>query len=256
MTLPRLLADYRRDLQLALALLTRLPAGLKDTASGAEQARATRLYPLVGALVGLIGGLVLWLAGGLGVPDPIAAVLALAALVLATGAFHEDGLAGSADGRGGGGERARKLEIMRDSRIGAYGVLALVFSLVLRGAGLAYLASAGVGLAALIAVQALSRAWLPAAMAALPPARRDGLAAQIARPGRGEAGFALVLGLVIAFAVLGLGPAAWLLAVSVLVAAAWFWLINDQLGGTTGDTLGALQQVQEIALLITLAALL
>ena len=256
MPLPRLLADYRRDLQLALALLTRLPAGRGAPASGAELGRATRLYPLAGALVGLIGGGVLWLGVALGVPGSIAAFLALGAAVLATGAFHEDGLADTADGLGGGTTPARKLEIMRDSRTGSYGVLALVFSVALRGFCLAYLAAFGAPLAGLIAVHALSRAWLPAAMTALPPARADGLAAGLDRPGAGEAGFALALGLVITFAVLGFVPMLWLLAVSGLGALLWLWLIGRQLGGYTGDSLGALQQALEILLLLTLVMLI
>ncbi|MEM7223398.1 MAG: adenosylcobinamide-GDP ribazoletransferase [Pseudomonadota bacterium] len=256
MPLPRSLAETRRNLQLAFGLLTRLPVGrIAAAPSGAELGRATRVYPLVGALVGLIGGAVLWLAVALGVPDSIAAFLALGATVLVTGAFHEDGLADTADGLGGGANRARKLEIMQDSRIGSYGVLALIFSLALRGFALAYLAAFAAPLAGLVAAHALSRAWLPGAMMALAPARTDGLAARLDRPGPGEAGFALALGLVIAFAVLGLVPMLWLLAVAVVVTTFWLWLIKRQLGGTTGDTLGALQQILEASLLITLVVL-
>ncbi|MDZ7905514.1 MAG: adenosylcobinamide-GDP ribazoletransferase [Cypionkella sp.] len=121
------------DLQLALMLLTRLPAGhLAQAGDPPPLARAVWAYPIVGALVGAMGAGVLVGAATLGLAPSIAATLALAVCILATGGLHEDGLADVADGFGGGQDRARKLEIMRDSRIGSYGTLALILSLALR----------------------------------------------------------------------------------------------------------------------------
>ena len=116
----------RTELVSAFGLLTRLPvADLTPPGDYADPARAVWAYPLAGLAVGLIGGLVYWLAAALAIPPMIAGVLALGAMVLATGGLHEDGLADTADGLGGGRDKARKLEIMRDSRIGSYGVIAL-----------------------------------------------------------------------------------------------------------------------------------
>ncbi|MEK9662411.1 MAG: adenosylcobinamide-GDP ribazoletransferase, partial [Alphaproteobacteria bacterium] len=124
-------------------------------------ARAMSCFPLVGAAIGTAGGLVLLLAGWLGIPVSVAVLMAHAAIVWLTGALHEDGLADVADGFGGGADRDAKLAIMRDSRIGSYGVLALVAGFALKAAALiaiAQAAGAWVAIAALVAAAAWSRA--------------------------------------------------------------------------------------------------
>src|SRR5690606_40192087 len=113
--------------------------------------------------------------GWLGLPSGPAAALALAAAMLMTGCLHEDGLSDVADGIGGGSTRERKLEIMRDSRIGSYGTAALVISLLLRWSALAALAGPAQVFAAFIAAHCASRALPGALMHVLPPARADGL---------------------------------------------------------------------------------
>ena len=103
-------------------LLTRLPVGwLATSAEPARLADAVWAFPVVGAVVGAIGGAVFWVCARLGMPPAVAAVWTLASMLLVTGALHEDGLADTADGLGGGRTRERKLEIMRDSRIGTFG---------------------------------------------------------------------------------------------------------------------------------------
>ena len=196
-----------------------------------------------------------WLAAWIGLPPWIAALLALGVTVWLTGALHEDGLADAADGFGGGRDRERKLAIMRDSRIGSYGVLALILSLGLRAAALAALAEPAAVMAALIAVHAAARAPLPLAMAAAPLARGSGLAAATGRPGLLPALIALALGLAVAMLALGpaAGAASWLVAsvAAVIVLA----LARAQIGGYTGDVLGAIEQAGEIAALLCLVAL-
>ena len=142
------------DFSEALALMTRLPA----RAPGARRAAAAWAWPLAGALVAGLAGLAAALALWLGLSAAVAAGLALAVQIALTGALHEDGLADCADGFWGGMERARRLEIMHDSRIGTYGVLALVLGLGLRWALLAGLFAAGHVIAPLLAAAALSRA--------------------------------------------------------------------------------------------------
>ena len=218
--------------------------------------RAIIMLPVAGGLIGALGGLALVVASKLHLPPLIAAILGLAALVLATGAMHEDGLADTADGFGGGGTVARKLDIMRDSRIGSYGGVALVLSLLLRVAALENLAGQGVLRAALVmvAVAAVSRTLGLLPLALLPPARTDGAAFSTARPSPQV--LALALGLA---CLVGLLPMAAGLALQPLVSgflsaslAAWAvaGLSKRQIGGQTGDVGGAAQQMAEIAFLL------
>lgn len=238
------------DIAVALALLTRLPLPALPDAAFARQARAAWAFPVAGAVVGGLAATVAGLALALGLDPVLAAGLALAAQVLLTGAMHEDGLADTADGLWGGQTPERRLEIMKDSRIGSYGVLALLLGTGLRWAALTSVIAA-LGVWVLPALGALSRAGLPAVMAALPRARPGGLSDSVGQPPQGTAALAAGLGLVCALPVLGPVPA--------LAAALALWsmarLARARIGGQTGDILGAGQQMAELAALIALAAL-
>jgi len=170
-----------------------------------------------------------------------------------TGCLHEDGLADTADGFGGGKDRERKLEIMRDSRIGSYGVCALAIAVILRWSALASIADASAAATALIATHAAARAPLPAFMRFVPSARTDGLGAAAGQPPRASVVLAACLGLV---ALLGLGLAGAIIAIGLLAAAglAISRLSMRHIGGQTGDVLGALEQVNEILILLTVVA--
>jgi adenosylcobinamide-GDP ribazoletransferase len=247
------LAAWWDDLVAAGRFLTRLPlAGLASAHTGLL-ARSMRAFPLVGILVGIAGWAAFAVAAHLGLPVTIAALLALATTVLMTGALHEDGLADTADGFGGGDGRAGKLAIMRDSRSGAYGVLALVFSLTLRAAALAVLTTPRVG-AALVAAHAVSRAGLPIVMRWLEPARDDGLGASAGQPDDMAIGWCLGIALVVALLCLGFGPGLVAIIVAAAAMAGLAGLAQRQIGGYTGDVLGAAQQIGEIAMLLTAAA--
>ena len=241
-----------RDIALALSLLSRLPLRCTCFARGA---RAAWAYPLAGLVVGglaALGGLVaLWC----GLPAPIAALVVLALGIVSTGAMHEDGLADSADGLWGGWTRARRLEIMRDSHIGSYGVIALCLSLAARGVALwlLFAQSPAAGVTGVLAAAALSRAAMTGVMAALPHARSDGLSHAQGRPP--VAAVLLGLGLAIGVALILTGGAGvwavlWVGVVTGAVAA----LAHARIGGQTGDILGATQQVVEIAVLVSLLA--
>jgi adenosylcobinamide-GDP ribazoletransferase len=214
-----------------------------------------RYSAVAGAIIGACGAIVLILAHALGLPRLPAAALAVSALVVVAGALHEDGLADTADGFGGGRTIERKLEIMRDSRIGAFGAAALALSLILRVAALASLAGAGLAsaAAALILAGAVSRSCGLIPLVLLDPARDDGAGAVA---GRVEGGAFFVGGLVaLAFLVvtglfaIGLGRA---ILAGLLAAAAAFAMTaiaRRQIGGQTGDVAGAAQQLAEIACL-------
>ncbi len=161
-----------------------------------------RAFPLVGMIVGGVGGAAFWIGNVLHLPALISALLAIAATILVTGAMHEDGLADCADGFGGGRDVSHKLSIMRDHAVGTYGALALLLSVGLRAGSLSVLGPEEAVLA-LVAAHSLSRGLLPL-VACMKPARQDGLGAPYASPPRTILAQAVVIGFVIAAAVLGL----------------------------------------------------
>jgi adenosylcobinamide-GDP ribazoletransferase len=244
------LGDVLHDGKVALAFLTRLPVRPDRPWQGADLAASVAMFPLVGVLVGALGALAFAIATALGLPPLLAALLAIAALVASTGALHEDGLADLADGLGGT-SRAQRLQIMRDPRIGSFGVLALALALAARaGARAAQAGPAEVG-AALVAAAALSRALLPAAMLALPQARADGLAAKAGRPHPARVAATVTIALLIALLLLPPLTLVIASAAAALAGAMVAWLALRRLGGITGDVLGAVQQLAEIAFLFS-----
>jgi adenosylcobinamide-GDP ribazoletransferase len=248
-----MLGDVLHDGKVALAFLTRLPVRPDRPWQGADLAASVAMFPLVGLLVGVLGALAYAAATAVGLPPLPAAVLAIAALVCSTGALHEDGLADLADSLGGA-SRAQRLEIMRDPRVGSFGVIALVLALLARAGALAELAAPAEVGAALVAAAALSRALLAPTMLALPQARTDGLAVQAGRPHPARVAAALAIALLIALLLLPAGLALSASAVAALAGAAVAWLAFRRLGGITGDVLGALQQIAEIAFLFSVVA--
>jgi len=237
-----------QDLVGAFGLLTRLPVG--HLAPLGEPGRCVWAYPLVGAVVGAIGAGVYAALHTVGVAPALAAIWSVAAMLLATGGMHEDGLADTADGFGGGASRARKLEIMRDSRIGSFGALALLLSTVLRVAAIALLARPADVAAALLAAGVLGRGAMLLPLALLAPARSDGLGASLGRP----PAWALALGLAVALALaLALRGGLAAAGVAVVAGAAMAWLAWRQVGGITGDVLGATAVATECAVLTVLS---
>lgn len=243
------LAERADDLKASVLFLTRLPLPW-PTPDGSQVARASWAFPIAGIVVGAIGALVYVLAHRLGLPAWSAATLAVAATLLTTGGLHEDGLADSADGFGGGNTREQKLAIMRDSRIGTYGVCALIISILLRAGALASLADPGSVALALIAAHGAARATMPAFMLLAPPSRDDGLAFAAGRPPRESVIGGALLGLLLLVSCLG--PTLGLVALVLLAIAAalWAWFSLAQIDGQTGDVLGALEQVSEIVVLL------
>ncbi|TDK51733.1 adenosylcobinamide-GDP ribazoletransferase [Antarcticimicrobium luteum] len=249
-----ILSIVSRDILLALVLLTRLPLPRLPEAAFARQARAGWAFPLAGLAVAAPACALGALAARAGLPPAVAAGLVLAAQVMLSGAMHEDGLADSADGLWGGMTPARRLEIMKDSRVGSYGVLALILSVGLRWSALAGLAAAGAW-GAVLAAAILSRAGLPALMTALPHARENGLSRAVGRPGRGPAWAAVALALIAALILTGAATLAAALWAGLAVAGTGA-LARARLGGQTGDILGAAQQLAEIAALISFLAVI
>jgi len=244
------LRDWLDDLLAATAFLTRVPALHLDAPP--NLARAYRAFPLVGAVIGAAIGAVDLLLLRLGLPAIAAAALALGAGALLTGALHDDGLADVADGFGGGSDKAAKLEVMRDSRLGTYGALVLLTAFVAKVGALSALPREEVILA-LIATHALARAPL-AVLAARMPYAREGLAASVGRPEPPVAFAASLVAAVIAFLALPAGVAMTAIIVTAAGATGFAVLAQRQIGGQTGDVLGAAEQVCEVAVLLALAA--
>jgi adenosylcobinamide-GDP ribazoletransferase len=242
------------DVLAALGLLTRLRLP-KQTSSITSLSRGVWAYPLVGAAIGALSALVWLAAQGAGLAPGLSTGLAIGAQILLTGALHEDGLADFADGVGGGRDKARKLEIMRDSRIGTYGVLALILIVGLRWGSIADLPPPTV-IAGLVGAATLGRLTIVGLLAFLPPAREDGLGALVADPPRLSIAVAFVLAVLIV--VLFLPPviaAAGFLAI-LLAGGVVGVLAKKHIGGFTGDVLGAGEQLAQTAALLAFTMLL
>jgi len=250
-----------RDLAVTLRFYSRLPVPVlpfeADPHGPPDFARAARMVPVAGAILGAVAGLALAVSAAIGLPPLACGLIAIGAGILASGAFHEDGLADTADGFGGGSTRERKLEIMKDSRIGTYGGVALVLSVALRAVLIAeIMARAGLPAAVcvLVASGAISRAaalWLGVALA---PARPDGAAFAAGRPSRTAfltaGGIAALTGFALLTPTLGILAPAAALAAAALAAYLTGRLALRQIGGQTGDVAGAAQQLAETSLFV------
>jgi adenosylcobinamide-GDP ribazoletransferase len=234
----------------ALQFLTRIPIRLR---SAPDLTASIAWFPVVGALIGAILATLL-AAGSLLLPMSVMAGVTVLLGVLLTGAFHEDGLADAADAIGGGWDRAQRFRILKDPLHGSYGVAAMSGSIILRILCLASLSPA-VAVAGLIASHTLGRTASVASMKLWPTASAEGLGADYVRAARtGPISIGVAAGVVISAGVLGwwIGPA--LLAAS-LAAGIMGFIAWRALGGLTGDILGAIEQVVEIAVLLTVVAI-
>jgi adenosylcobinamide-GDP ribazoletransferase len=249
----------------AVQFFTRIPAPAWVGHSAQQLNQAARYFPLVGILVGALSAAVLWL-GILVLPLSLAVGLSMAAGILITGAFHEDGLSDYADGMGGGYTVEKTLAIMKDSRVGAYGVIALVLVLLLKYQSLLALGdlhSLPLLAAALIAAHSVSRLMATSIMLTQRYIRDDDSAkAKPAAQTISPASFIIAtltgcaaLGLLYAAGANGIAICA-AVAAAVLMRGYLAWRLQQRLGGYTGDCLGAVQQLTELAFYLGLLAVL
>lgn len=249
----RLLAD----LAAAIRFFTRIPLPERIPHTRPDMEAMAPMLPLVGALVGLIGLIVHLIGLTLHLGPLVSAILAVAAMTVATGALHEDGLADCADALGAGNP-ARRLEIMKDSRVGAFGVLALIFLIFLKVSAISGLSAAGWGAsgAAIVAAAGLSRLGGIWVLHLLPAARADGASASAGRTSRHAALLAAASAVVIAGALVipyyGVAAAIVALAASCLCFQGVTIMARRLIGGQTGDVAGAAIAVGEIAFLLAL----
>ncbi len=245
-------AAWFGDLRLAAVFLTRIPWIKLEDEEVRPLGEAFRAFPLVGAAIGLAAGLVYALAHFLGLPPLAAAMLAVGFSILLTGGLHEDGLADMADGVGGG-DPERRLAIMKDSRIGSFGVLAMIVAVGLKVFALASL-GAFAGCLAMLAAEGASRAVFAPLVRKGKPAKPEGLGARIGKVESDTVSASLLLGLLCA--VLGLGPVSGLIAAGLLALAmkGFYGFVEERLGGYTGDALGAAQQISAVIVLLVASA--
>jgi len=246
----RFLANEAAIFAFAVQFLTRLPIPQSVTFTPERFSASVRYYPLVGAIIGAFAG-GFYLAASSVFPAFVAIILSTGGTLLLTGAFHEDGLADTFDGIGGGTDREKTLHIMKDSRIGTYGACALFTVLITKVAALTTLGISAVTPMALIAGHSLSRASSVVVIATSRYVRDHGTGKPVSE---GLGGVNLAVALITALAAYVffsnmVGSEAALCAVfamalgHVLIRA----LFERKLGGYTGDTLGAVQQVSEVA---------
>lgn len=234
---------------LALSFFTRIPVGKRDL-SPLKLADCTPYFPVAGAIIGLIEGVFFLTLLKTGVAPIISAWLTIGFHLLLTGGLHEDGLADTADGLASGRDKEQKLAIMRDSRIGSYGVLALITVISLRTNIIASFTSNFTTILIFIATAASSRAFLAVLMHGLEYARNSGLAVRAGKPGLKDSLVAAAL----AFLTLLLTCKIFTALAATLALAIIYLIIkhitSKNFGGITGDVLGAGQQLSEICLLL------
>jgi adenosylcobinamide-GDP ribazoletransferase len=252
------------DARICLIFFTRIPVSWPEDLPRERITRAFQAAPIVGLTTGLIGALVyaaaFWAFDG---SVHICATLAVAAQVMATGAFHEDGFADFFDGVGGGQTPSARLEIMRDSRIGTYGSVALLLSIILKIFLVSEIAQVWQTGLCLIIAGTLARVALVHFMAIVKPASQDGISAEAGQPTRFEATTATIMGsviagvsLIMAFQLGFIMPAIGAIVGAGLGVGVIALLSTKHLGGQTGDALGASAVAAELGALAGLVALM
>ena len=245
------------DLVMALRFFSRLPTGDRDH-EAPELNRIALALPFASVVIGLLPALLVMTASWLGIPSYFAAALGVAAMLVATGAMADDAIADAADGLFGGATVERRLEIMKDSRHGTYGVAALALYLILRVTALGALAvtnplaAGGIWLAATVIARSGSL-WLALE---LPAARTGGASASVGRltkrPFGIGAAFAALIAFVLAAPFTSIFGVVLALAAAAGVALGWSVVCRKLIGGQTGDLIGALHALIEIAVLTIL----
>ena len=239
----------------ALSFFSRVPVETPPSVFDLRQISGA--WPIAGLLIAVTPAMIVVVNCWLGIPALVTAFLAIAAGIALTWALHEDGLADTFDGLGGRGAKAARLAVMRDSRLGTYGGLALVLSLLIKGAALAALIHRpSHAVLALLGAAMISRALALWHWSATPPARRDGFAFKAGQPDSTALQIGLLSGLIAAIVLLIAFGFAGLFALLLAGLAIGLFspLTNRRLGGHTGDTIGAAQQITETLLFVGLSA--
>jgi adenosylcobinamide-GDP ribazoletransferase len=255
------LAKLASDLLVCLRFCTRVPIPRLDfepPPKDASIAASAPMLPVAGALIGAAAALVLCFFAKLGLPTSLAVLLAVATLILLTGGLHEDGLADCADGLGGATFEQR-LSIMKDSRVGTFGSLALIIAVIARIMSVAILADHSLGLASavLISAAASSRSFALLPLYLLAPARGEGLGAAT-HPQQRDLVIVGIATLLISLVPLFAGARLPLILAALIISAGAAYgvtvLARNLIGGQTGDVAGATQQIAELTTYLVFTA--
>jgi adenosylcobinamide-GDP ribazoletransferase len=251
-----MIAREVRLFRIALQFLTQLPSGAIQDWPADWLARCAKYMPLIGAIVGAIAGASIIVAA-IFLPEPLPTVVGLVAAIALTGALHEDGLADTVDAFGGGRTRERRLEIMKDSRIGTYGTLALISVLALKGAALIAVAPVSAALV-MIAGHAGARLAPVLTMWVLPHAGNGNakVSQKTSEITSAEVSVAVLFGLLPGLILLPAAAFAIAMLVALAAAAVTALVAKRRIDGYTGDVLGAVEQIFETAFFIAAAAVI
>ncbi|USG62291.1 adenosylcobinamide-GDP ribazoletransferase [Sneathiella marina] len=253
---PSYKGNWVQDFLVSLVFLTRLPISLRFSFDMGALRTASRCFPIIGIIVGGLSGAVFLVAIAIDLPALLSAFLAIASQALLTGALHEDAIGDVADGFGGGTTRLEKLEIMHDSRVGTYAVLALIFVIGMKVVALSSAISPMMIFAILVSAATVSRALMTWGMYLMPSARTDGLSHSAGRPPILAPLSATVIAVLVAIVSLGNLIGATALLVAIISAALVGIIAYRQIGGQTGDVLGAIQQISELGFIIACVAVI
>lgn len=243
------------DFLLALSLLTRIPINIDHDNVDERARKASWAYPLVGALVGSIAAMIAYILNFFGLPITICTIMALLTMIALTGGIHEDGLSDCADGLGGGTDKDSILKIMKDSRIGSFGTIALVLVILGRYGSMSELLKIDQLFWPLVAAGAISRVPMVGAMVYIKPARNDGLSVSVGSPPKFSFVIALIIGILSCVLVVGILSVLVLLGVGFITMII-FYIANEKISGQTGDVLGASQQFAELVALSMISGIL
>jgi adenosylcobinamide-GDP ribazoletransferase len=247
-----MLSGWWRDFVRAATFHTRIPFHIDEAEAARPLASTTRAFPLTGLVVGVVGAIVLLLSNLLGLPQLASSLLAVAATALVAGGLNEEGLANAADGLLTTKTGEEALRAMRESHLGAYGMLALVFIVGLKVAALEAIEAADAA-ASLIAAEVAGRTVLPAMLSFLPPARNEGISFAAGKPRQEDLALDLGLGAVLMLIMLGFGCGLAAIVSTAAVMALIIGVVRKRIGGHTGDILGATEQTVSTAVLLVAA---
>ena len=237
------------DLAISLGLFTRIP--VKSRVEHAILGTTVWSWPIIGGTIGLVVGIIAEVINSLEAPPELSALIIITLLIFITGGFHEDGLADTCDGLWGGNTPEKRLDIMKDSRIGTFGVLSLIISIMFRWVLLKFLFESGFLVGPIIVVCVVSRSILVPFMMILPSARKTGLSSSVGKIPLWSATICLIISLLPIF--LFLGPSGLIpVFFGLFTILPVYFLAKKLLQGQTGDVLGMLQQLVEIGILLTI----
>ena len=247
--------DWMDDLQIGLSFLTRIsiPGGL--VISSPSLAKSSRFFPIVGALIGFIGAVLLIVADLLGLPLGACIIIALLSMALITGSLHEDGLAHTADAMAKRSEnKEERLETLEGTHLGTTGILVLILTIALKWTALST-TSVSEAIFGLFVMAVVSRGSLPILMRYMPNAKEESTSIWIEQPEFDKVTISVILALIISFFSVGFLTTIAVIIVLIIFAGGTSWLLTIFFGGKTSQTLGALQQISEILIILTITVL-